>query len=90
MVVERPWITEDDLADAVSDYLDRGWRDLLEQAARCQEDQSLEPADPDMVLAEMVDEHVDHITRLCSFFGAGAIVTRRHNEVVERIVRRAA
>ena len=90
MVVDRPWITRDDLADAVSDYLDRGWRDLLEQMARHREEQGKEPDDPDTVLAGMVDEHVDQITRLCAFFGAGTIVARRHDEVVERVVHRAA
>jgi hypothetical protein len=90
MVVDRPWISPGDLVDAVADYLDRGWRDLLEQMARCQEEQGLEPDDPDIVLAEMVDEHVDHITRLCTFFGPGTIVARHRNEVIERVVPRAA
>ena len=34
MVVDRPGVTEDDLRDAVFDWMDRGgWIDLFEQAA---------------------------------------------------------
>ena len=90
MVVDRPWITPDDLEDAVRDYLDRGWRNLIESVARCQEEQGLVPDDPDYVIDEMVDEHVGEITRLCQFFGAGTVLTRHHDEISERIARRAA
>ena len=90
MVVERPWIDEDDLADAVRDHLERSWRDLLEQVVRCQREEGIEPDDPDEVIAEMVDEHVDQITRLCRFFGPGTVLSRHRCEVIERVLRRAA
>ncbi len=90
MVVDRPWIGQDDLEDAVWDYLDRGWRSLLEHVARHQEEQGIEPEDPDAIIAEMVDEHVEQIIRLGRVFGAGTILTRSGDEFAERVVPRAA
>jgi len=75
MVVDRPELSAVMLRSSVSDSLERGgW---------------LEPDFPDD-FAELVDEHVDAITRIGKAFGAGAIVRRNGSRYWTAATRDAA
>lgn len=91
MVVDRPWITEADLRDAVRDSLERGgWLDLLESSATAADERGEDPDDPLDVFESICDEHVDEIIATSEFFGVGTVLSRRDDNVTERIVRHAA
>ena len=68
MVVDRPGVTEDDLRDAVFDWLDRcGWIDLFEDtaveraASTIDDDECDLDGDVDDLIESIIDEHVDCI-----------------------------
>jgi len=93
MIIERPGVTEDDLRDAVFDWLDRGgWFDLLERAAV---DRSIaaghdgclgvaELDDIDATVDAIVSEHVEMIGEVCASFPEGTVVERHGTLVVAR------
>jgi hypothetical protein len=77
MVVERPFITSDDLRDVVLDSLARdGWLDLL--------------GDDADEIDEIVDEHVDAIEEICRTFAVGTVVERHGTLIASRTYRAAA
>ncbi len=91
MVVDRPGVTEDDLRDAVFDWLDRGgWIELFEEAAleRSHDrahDGSFDPDDDvDDLIEAIIDEHLDCIHEVCSSYPVGTIVVRRGTLVMTR------
>jgi hypothetical protein len=97
MVAERPGVTEDDLRDAVFDWLDRtGWVDLFEETAR--ERASIDDADAefdvdgdvDDLIESIIDEHVDCIHQVCSAYPVGTVVVRRGTRVMTRFLPHAA
>ena len=89
LVVDRPGVTEDDLRDAVFDWLDRtGWIELFEQAARERATRSIDHDGPDQdefdlngdvedLIESIIDEHVDCIHEICSTYAVGTVVVRR-------------
>jgi hypothetical protein len=79
-VVELPHVTEDDLRAALLDYFTRGgWLDLLAD----------EP-DLDMIIEDMIDEHLEAIVLICSRCPVGTIVERAGSRVFTRSVPFAA
>ena len=65
-VVDLPHLTEADLRAALFGYLDRtGWFDLLRD----------EP-DVEMIIDDMIDEHVEAIAAVCACCPVGTIVER--------------
>ena len=93
MITERPGVTEDDLRDAVADWLDRGgWLDLLKSAAversiAAGHDGCLdmtELADIDATVEAIVDEHVEMISQVCASFPEGTVVERHGTLVMAR------
>jgi hypothetical protein len=99
MVAERPGVTEEDLRDAVFDWLDRtGWIDLFEETAR--ERASIDDADDDAEFAvdgdvddlieSIIDEHVDCIHQVCSAYPVGTVVVRHGTRVMTRFFPTAA
>ena len=92
MIVERPGVTEDDLRDAVYDWLDRGgWIDLLEQTAQERAARTgNEVDDVDEIIVDMIDEHVDTIAQVCVAYPEGTVVIRRGDLVVPRSMPSAA
>jgi len=93
MVVDRPAIGERDLREAIGEWLDRsGWGALVRQACECGEcSVDGEPADdPDVVIAELIDEHVEVIERVCSSFPVGTVVVRSGDLVFARAIPDAA
>lgn len=99
MVVDRPGIGEDDLRDAVYDYLDRsGWIDMFERAAADRDltDHDDECAlctaldDVDEMIEMIIDDHVDAIRDVCDRFVAGTVVERHGTLVFDRAHHRAA
>lgn len=78
MVVDRPFITVDDLRDAVFAWLERcGWTDLL----------GPDHADE---IEELVDEHVDVIQEVCRTYPLGTVVERQGTIIASRSYRTAA
>jgi hypothetical protein len=98
MVAERPGVTEDDLRDAVFDWLDRtGWIDLFEETARerasIDDDDDAEfdvDGDVDDLIESIIDEHVDCIHQVCSAYPVGTVVVRRGTRVMTRYFPSAA
>ena len=97
MVAERPGVTEDDLRDAVFDWLDRtGWIDLFEQTARDRarlpidrhdDDDADEfdiDGDVDDLIESIIDEHVDCIHQVCAAYPVGTVVARHGTRVMQR------
>ncbi len=91
MVAERPGVTEDDLRDAVFDWLDRtGWIDLFEETASERSefgagDQRVHTDhDVDDLIEAIIDEHVDCIQEVCSTYPVGTVVVRRGTLVMTR------
>lgn len=77
MVVDRPFITLDDLRDVVRDSLERdGWLDLLGDSAA--------------EIDEIIDEHVEAIDEICRTFAPGTVVERHGTLVRSRTYRTAA
>jgi hypothetical protein len=95
MVVDRPGVTEDDLRDAVFDWLDRsGWIDLFEQTARERSEASDHMFDPggdvDDLIEAIIAEHVDCIDAICSTYPVGTVVVRLGTQVMTRAYPTAA
>jgi len=95
LVAERPGVTEDDLRDAVFDWLDRtGWIDLFEETARerasIDADEFDVDADVDDLIESIIDEHVDCIHQVCSAYPVGTVVVRRGTRVMTRFFPHAA
>jgi hypothetical protein len=89
MVVERPGVTEEDLRDAVFDWLDRtGWIDLFEETARDRASVyggELDiDGDVDDLIESIIDEHVDCIHEVCAAYPVGTVVVRRGTRVMTR------
>ena len=88
MVAERPGVTEEDLRDAVFDWLDRtGWIDLFEETARDRallDDGFDIDGDVDDLVESIIDEHVDSIHEICSAYPVGTVVIRRGLRVMTR------
>jgi hypothetical protein len=88
MVVERPGVTEEDLRDAVFDWLDRtGWIELFEETAidRAADDDTFDPDDDvDDLIEAVIDEHVECIHEVCATYPIGTVVVRRGNLVMTR------
>lgn len=89
LVAERPGVTEDDLRDAVFDWLDRsGWIELFEDTARARAEYGDDPIDPaddvDDLIESIIDEHVDCIHEVCSAYPVGTVVVRRGQLVSAR------
>ena len=89
MIVDRPGVTEDDLRDAVFDWMDRGgWIDLFERAAHERADANDDVIDPnddvDDLIESVIDEHVDCIHEICSTYPEGTVVMRRGTLVATR------
>lgn len=94
MVAERPGVTEEDLRDAVFDWLDRGgWIDLFEETAierSAAGDDADDVDDVDDLIEAIIDEHVDVIHEVCSTYPVGAVVVRRGTLVMTRTYPTAA
>ena len=97
MVVDRPGVTEDDLRDAVFDWLDRcGWIDLfedtaVERAASSIDDDEFDlDGDVDDLIESIIDEHVDCIHEVCSTYPVGTVVVRLGDLVMTRAYPSAA
>jgi hypothetical protein len=89
MVAERPGVTEDDLRDAVFDWLDRsGWIDLFEETARERSGSDVasnaQVDDVDDLIEAIIDEHVDCIHEVCSAYPVGTVVVRHGTLVAAR------
>ena len=95
MVAERPGVTEDDLRDAVFDWLDRtGWIELFEQTAHeraaSHDDEFDLDGDVDDLIESIIDEHVDCIHQVCSAYEVGTVVVRQGTRVMTRSMPHAA
>ncbi len=95
MIAERPGVTEQDLRDAVFDWLDRcGWIELFEEAAVERSvaggDVIHPDADVDDLIEAVIDEHVDCIRQVCSAYPVGTVVVRRSSLVTTRTYPTAA
>jgi hypothetical protein len=94
MVAERPGVTEEDLRDAVFDWLDRsGWIDLFEETAHersAASDDSIDAADVDDLIEAIIDEHVHRIHEVCSTHPVGTVLVRRGTMVTNRTYPSAA
>lgn len=97
MVVDRPGVTEDDLRDAVFDWLDRcGWIDLfedtaVERAASSIDDDEFDlDGDVDDLIESIIDEHVGCIHEICSTYPIGTVVVRLGDLVMTRAYPSAA
>ncbi len=88
MVAERPGVTEQDLRDAVFDWLDRtGWIELFEQTAhdRASNDPGVDiDGDVDDLIESIIDEHLDCIHEICAAYPVGTVVIRRGLQVMTR------
>lgn len=85
MVVDLEHLSERDLRQAISDWLETsGWTELFQSAAALGEG-STEPFDDvDEMLAAMVDEHVELIDEVCAAFPVGTVLERHGTVVQER------
>ena len=97
MIAERPGVTEDDLRDAVFDWLDRtGWIDLFEETARdrasIDDVDAVFDVDGDVgdLIESIIDEHVDCIHQVCSAYPVGTVVVRRGTRIMTRCFPSAA
>ena len=97
MVVDRPGVTENDLRDAVFDWLDRtGWIDLLEDTSHERAASSIDSDefglddDVDDLIESIIDEHVDCIHGVCSAYPIGTVVVRLGDLVMTRAFPSAA
>jgi len=89
MIVDRPGVTDDDLRDAVFDWMDRGgWIDLFEVSAGERADANDGVIDPnddvDDLIESVIDEHVDCIHEICRTYPEGTVVVRRGALVATR------
>lgn len=85
MVVDLPHLTEDDLRQAVLDWLTAsGWADLFRDAAEVDAG-TIDPFhDVEEMLSSMVDEHIELITEVCESFPTGTVLERRGSVVTAR------
>ena len=93
MIVDRPGVTEEDLRDAIYDWLDRGgWIDLIEQATEevndLDENRPFEYADD--TVEDMINDHFDTIAEVCASFPIGTVLGRRGPLVASRSMPTAA
>ncbi len=96
MVAERPGVTENDLRDAVFDWLDRcGWIALFEETAHERAESSPDDefdldVDIDDLIESIIDEHVACIDEICSTYPIGTVVVRHGQLVMTRAYPSAA
>lgn len=91
MVVELPHLCEDDLRQAVADWLDTsGWTDTFRNAAEIEPGFTGSFDDVDEMLVAMVDEHVELIAEVVESFPIGTVLERRGTIVQDRAWRTAA
>ena len=92
MIIERPGVTEDDLRDAVFDWLDRGGHVAVirEIADLADDDDDDDWEDPDVTIAAIVDEHVEVIRLIAANFPEGTVVCRNGAQVFARTMPSAA
>lgn len=92
MIVDRPGVTEEDLRDAIYDWLDRGgWIDLIEQGADERNDLDDDPFEyPDSRIEDMIDEHLEMINDVCASFQLGTVLSRRGPLISSRSMPAAA
>jgi hypothetical protein len=93
MIVDRPGVTEEDLRDAIYDWLDRGgWIDLIEQAIDESNDNDeggpFEYADD--TVEDMINNHIDTIIEVCASFPVGSVLSRRGQLISSRSMPTAA
>jgi hypothetical protein len=93
MIVDRPGVTEEDLTDAIYDWLDRGgWIDLIEQGADehndLDEDAPFEYADD--TVEHMIADHLEMINDVCASFPVGTVLSRRGALISSRSMPTAA
>ena len=93
MIVDRPGVTEEDLHDAIYDWLDRGgWIDLIEQES----DERNGPQEcprydfASDTIDDMIDDHIETIIDVCASFPVGTVLGRRGQLVVSRSMPTAA
>jgi len=93
MVVDRPGVTEQDVREAIYDWLDRGgWIDLLEDTAvdrsvaaghgGCVSVTDLDEID--LIVDGIIEEHVEMITGVCTAYPEGTVVVRHGALVTAR------
>ena len=96
VVADRPHLTRELLADAVSAWLERdGWRELLAHApfgddGDVDDTGRFDDETVDEMLREIVDEHVEAIADVCAHFPIGTVVERDGAMVAARAFPRAA
>jgi hypothetical protein len=100
LVVDRPGVTEADLREAVRDHLERaGWIDLVTEANEPAgwpddeggpDDLSRVAEEPEEVISELVDEHVEAIVAICRSVPDGTVLSRQGGRVMARTMPRAA
>lgn len=85
MVADLPHLSEGDLRQAISDWLDSsGWTDLFRDAAESDAGLSGPFDDVDEMLDALVDEHLELIAEVCDAFPVGSVLERAGTIVQER------
>jgi hypothetical protein len=95
MIADLAHVTEADLRQAITDWLDgSGWTDLFRSASNVDDDDDDEFIgdfdDIDSMIDSMVDEHIEVITEICEAFPVGTIVERSGTRVRARSIPFAA
>jgi len=93
MIVDRPGVTEEDLHDAIYDWLDRGgWIDLVEQetAERIRPDECPPSESASDTINDMINDHLETIIEVCASFPVGTVLGRRGPLVAARSMPAAA
>ncbi len=88
LVTDLPHVSVAELREAVRGHLERGWLDLVE-AGLPDDDPDPEGA-VEEVMTELVDEHVEHIMRICESHVCGTVVHRTGPVVTARALPAAA
>ena len=85
MVVDLAHLSEGDLRQAITDWLDTsGWTDLFRNAAEVDDGLTGSFDDVDEMLDAMVDEHMELIAEVCESFPVGSVLERHGTLVQER------
>ncbi len=85
MVVDLPHLSEGDLRQAITDWLDTsGWNDLFRSAPEADGSSAGALDDIDEMIDVMVDEHLELIADVCESFPVGSVLERRGSMVQER------
>jgi hypothetical protein len=85
MVVHLPHLTEGDLRQAITDWLDTsGWRDLFRSATEADDEVTGSVDNVDEMMDAMVDEHLELISEVCDSFPIGSVLERCGTIVAER------